>query len=47
MPSHRAAVTVTYFEKRNTATLVLRWIGPGQSGALAPVTGKALAHPKK
>jgi len=39
-------ITVTYFEKRNTATLVLRWIAPGQSGKLAPVTGKVLGHRK-
>jgi hypothetical protein len=40
-------ITVTYFEKRNTATLVVRWIAPGQSGKLAPVAPKALAHIKK
>jgi len=40
-------ITVTYFEKRNTATLVLRWLAPGQSGKLAPVPGKAFAHLKK
>jgi hypothetical protein len=39
-------LTVTYFEKRNTATLVLRWIGPGESGKLAPVPAKAFAHVK-
>lgn len=40
-------ISVTYFEKRNTATLALRWVGPGSPGKLAPVPGKALAHLKK
>jgi hypothetical protein len=39
-------ITVTYFEKRNTASLVLRWIGPGETGKLAPVPAKAFAHIK-
>jgi hypothetical protein len=37
-------IRIVYFEKRNTATLVLRWIGPGETGKLAPVPAKALAH---
>lgn len=40
-------ITVTYFEKRNTATLILRWIGPGEPGKLAPVPAKAFGHPRK
>lgn len=40
-------ITITYFEKRHTATLVLRWIEPGQTGKLVPVPAKAFAHPKK
>jgi hypothetical protein len=40
-------IAVTYFEKRNTASLVLRWIGPGETGKLAPVPAKAFAHIKK
>jgi hypothetical protein len=39
-------ITITYFQKRHTATLVVRWIGPGEKGKLVPVPGKALAHPK-
>jgi hypothetical protein len=39
-------IKVLYFEKRNTATLILRWAPPGQK-ALAPVPGKAFAYPKK
>ena len=39
-------ITITYFQKRYTATLVVRWIGPGEKGKLVPVPGKALAHPK-
>jgi hypothetical protein len=40
-------LTVHYFEKRNTATLVLRWIGPGDKGELQPVPAKAFGHLKK
>src|SRR5262249_52641200 len=37
-------ITIMYFQKRYTATLVVRWIGPGEKGKLQPVTPKALAH---
>ncbi len=37
-------ITITYFQKRGTATLVVRWIGPGEKGKLQPVAPKALAH---
>lgn len=40
-------IKVLYFEKRYTATLVLRWIGPGEKGKLVPVPAKAFAHPTK
>jgi len=40
-------ITVTYFEKRNTAALALRWIGPGEKGKLLPVPAKAFAHIRK
>jgi T6SS, Phospholipase effector Tle1-like, catalytic domain/PA14 domain len=40
-------ITVHYFEKRHTATLILRWIGPGDTGKLAPVPAEAFAHLKK
>ncbi len=40
-------ITITYFEKRNTATLVLRWIAPGDSGQLAAVPAKAFGHIRK
>jgi PA14 domain len=39
-------ITVHYFEKRYTATLVLRWLGPGEKGKLAPVPARAFARPK-
>ncbi|MGH7265496.1 MAG: PA14 domain-containing protein [Candidatus Rokuibacteriota bacterium] len=41
------AVTVHYFEKRYTSTLVLRWVGPGEKGKPAPVPAKAFGHIKK
>lgn len=37
-------ITITYFQKRGTATLVVRWSGPGEKGALQPISPKALAH---
>ncbi len=37
-------ITITYFQKRGTATLVVRWIGPGEKGELKPISPKALAH---
>jgi hypothetical protein len=40
-------LTIHYFEKRNTATLVVRWIGPGEKGELQPIPAKALGHLKK
>lgn len=40
-------IKVLYFEKRYTATVVLRWIGPGEKGQLQPVPAKAFAHLKK
>jgi len=40
-------IKVMYFEKRNTATLILRWIRPGESGKPAPVPAKAFGHLKK
>ncbi len=39
-------IGVVYFQKRYTATLVVRWIGPGGTGKLVPITAKALAHGK-
>jgi PA14 domain-containing protein len=38
-------ISLVYFQKRYTATLVVRWAGPGES-KLGPVPGKALAHRK-
>ena len=40
-------IKIVYFEKRNTATLVVRWIGPGEKGGLVPVPAKAFAHLRK
>ena len=40
------SLNILYFEKRNTATLVVRWSLPGEK-KLVPVPGKALAHVKK
>lgn len=40
-------ITVLYFQKRGTATLVLRWRGPGETGKLAPVPAKAFGHIRK
>jgi hypothetical protein len=37
---------IMYFQKRYTATLVVRWIGPGETGKLTPVKGAVLAHLK-
>src|SRR5215831_12459692 len=36
-------ITIMYFQKRYTATLAVRWIGPGETGKLAPIAPKALA----
>jgi hypothetical protein len=38
-------ISLVYFQKRHTATLVVRWAGPGEA-KLVPVPGKALAHRK-
>ncbi len=38
---------VVYFQKRGTATLVLRWIAPGKPGKLVPVPAKAFARIRK
>ena len=40
-------ITITYFQKRHTATLVVRWIGPGEPGGCSPSPPKALAHMPK
>jgi hypothetical protein len=40
-------IKVTYFERRNTATIIVRWIGPGETGKLVPIPASAFAHPKK
>jgi hypothetical protein len=37
---------ILYFQKRYTATLVVRWIQPGETGKLTPVPGQVLAHQK-
>jgi hypothetical protein len=37
-------IQIMYFQKRYTATLVVRWIGPGETGKLTPVPPAALAH---
>ena len=37
---------IMYFQKRYTATLVVRWIGPGETGKLTPIKGAVLAHLK-
>jgi PA14 domain len=39
-------ISIAYFQKRNTATLVVHWIGPGEKGPLVPIPAKALAHRK-
>lgn len=39
-------IGIVYFQKRYTATLVVRWIGPGGTGKLVPISAKALAHGK-
>ena len=38
-------ISLVYFQKRYTATLVVHWAGPGET-KLVPVPGKALAHRK-
>jgi PA14 domain len=38
---------VVYFQKKGTASLVLAWIGPGETGKLTPVPAKAFAYVKK
>jgi hypothetical protein len=40
-------IQVLYFEKRNTSTLILRWLGPGEKGKLQPVPAKAFGFVKK
>lgn len=37
---------LVYFQKRYTATLVVRWIGPGERGKLVPIPARVLARPK-
>jgi len=39
-------IQIMYFQKRYTATLAVRWIGPGDTGKLTPVSPSALAHRK-
>ena len=39
-------IQIMYFQKRYTATLAVRWIGPGDMGKLTPVPASALAHRK-
>jgi hypothetical protein len=39
-------IAILYFQKRYTATLMVRWIGPGETGKLVPIPPKALAHKK-
>ena len=39
-------LAITYFQKRYTATLVVHWIGPGETGKLVPIPATALARPK-
>lgn len=39
-------IGIVYFQKRYTATLVVRWIGPAGTGKLVPISAKALAHAK-
>jgi hypothetical protein len=39
-------IAIAYFQKRNTATLIVRWTGPGEKGKLVPIPAKALAHRK-
>jgi hypothetical protein len=39
-------IQILYFQKRYTATLVVRWIRPGEAGRLAPVPSSVLAHGK-
>jgi len=38
---------VAYFQKKGTASLVLAWIGPGETGKLTPVPAKAFGYTKK
>ena len=37
---------IMYFQRLYTATLVVRWIRPGETGPLTPVAGTVLAHLK-
>jgi hypothetical protein len=39
-------ISIVYFQKRYTATLVVRWTGPGAGGKMAAIPAKALARPK-
>jgi hypothetical protein len=39
-------ITILYFQKRYTATLMVRWIGPGETGKLVPIPPKVLGHRK-
>jgi hypothetical protein len=39
-------LSIVYFQKRNTATLIVRWLGPGEKGKVAPVPARVLARPK-
>jgi len=38
-------IQIAYFQKRNTATLIVRWSAPGES-KMAPIPARALAHRK-
>ena len=40
-------IAIVYFQKRGTATLVVRWIGPGQTSKFGPVPAITLAHLRK
>jgi PA14 domain len=37
-------IEIVYFQKRYTATLVVRWAPPGEARRLTPVPADALAH---
>jgi len=39
-------LNLVYFQKRYSATLVVRWIGPGERGKLVPIPARVLARPK-
>lgn len=39
-------LAIVYFQKRNTATLIVRWLGPGEKGKVVPIPARVLARPK-